>query len=199
MGSQNDSNGIKVQDLWAKYEDVAMHFNDLLMRIRVQSVGAVAAISTLVGIFAKDGGSANMAMTWLVAAGLFSAVTLIWIAIFCLDFFYYNRLLIGAVAALTELERATAEGTAIKSIQLSTIIEREFTEPPRTRTAPIGVLLFYGVVFLLLTGASAFSLRMHYLDTNHPSSLGLFGNPKICSVFSAASGPPLSDVLSLRC
>jgi hypothetical protein len=42
---------IDVQCLWEKYEDIAMHFNDLLIRLRTQSLAGVAALSALVGIF----------------------------------------------------------------------------------------------------------------------------------------------------
>jgi hypothetical protein len=193
MASQNDSNAIKVQDLWGKYEEVTMHFNDLLMRIRVQSIGAVAAISTLVGIFSKGGGSENMAVSWLVAAALFSAVTLSWIAIFCLDFFYYNRLLTGSVKALTELESATTRNEKITSIQLSTIIEREFTNPKPQ--APFGVLLFYGVVFAFLIAASFFCLRMNYLDSNQ----AVQEKPTATGANSACGGPASIVVQSLHC
>src|SRR5664280_1831888 len=40
--------GWPLKDVWEKYEDIAMHFNDLLIRLRTQALAAVAAISTLV-------------------------------------------------------------------------------------------------------------------------------------------------------
>jgi hypothetical protein len=36
-------------ELWGKYEDIAMHFNELLIRLRTQALGAVATIVTAAG------------------------------------------------------------------------------------------------------------------------------------------------------
>ena len=33
-------------EVWQEYEKIAMHFNDLLMRLRTQALGAVAALAT---------------------------------------------------------------------------------------------------------------------------------------------------------
>jgi hypothetical protein len=57
---------IDVQCLWAKYEDIAMHFNDLLMRLRSQSLAGIAAVSVLVGVFSKEG-IADIQLDWTVA------------------------------------------------------------------------------------------------------------------------------------
>jgi hypothetical protein len=35
--------------LWDKYEQIAMHFNELLIRLRTQALGAVATIVTAAG------------------------------------------------------------------------------------------------------------------------------------------------------
>ncbi len=43
----------EIQDLWGKYEDTAMHFNDLLIKLRIQALAGVAAISTLIGILTR--------------------------------------------------------------------------------------------------------------------------------------------------
>ena len=40
--------------LWAKYEDIAMHFNDLILRWRLQAIGGVAALVTLAGFVMGD-------------------------------------------------------------------------------------------------------------------------------------------------
>ena len=111
---------VDLQALWAKYEDIAMHFNDLLMRLRSQSLAGIAAVSTLVGLFTKQTGT-DVQMGWLVAEALFAAMAIFWIAIWCLDMLYYNRLLIGAVTALKELESQTTGETDFKgSINMST-------------------------------------------------------------------------------
>lgn len=150
-----------MQKLWAKYEDIAMHFNDLLMRLRSQSLAGIAAISTLVGIFTREG-IASVHMDWLVATAMFVAMGFFWAAIFCLDFFYYNRLLHGAVAAITALEDP-AKKLAIDRIDISTTIEAEFQKPvfKGKLWRFNGVLFFYGIVFLLIICGALFSFNMY--------------------------------------
>lgn len=41
-------------DTWKKYEDIAMHFNDLIIRLRIQSIGGIAALAAILGIFLTD-------------------------------------------------------------------------------------------------------------------------------------------------
>lgn len=81
------SHQINFQELWAKYEDIAIHFNDLLMRLRSQSLAAIAAISTLVGIFTRTD-VPNVHLEWLVATFILGALTFFWAAIACLDLLY---------------------------------------------------------------------------------------------------------------
>jgi hypothetical protein len=72
---------IDAQALWAKYEDITMHFNDLLMRLRSQSLAGIAAVSTLVGLFTKEG-AADVQLGWMQATGIFIAMAAFWVAIF---------------------------------------------------------------------------------------------------------------------
>ena len=48
-----DHQGWPIRELWEKYEEITMHFNDLIIRLRTQALAGVAALSALVGIFAK--------------------------------------------------------------------------------------------------------------------------------------------------
>jgi hypothetical protein len=48
-----DDEGWPIFDVWKKYEQIAMHFNDLLIRIRTQALAGVAALSAFTGLFAK--------------------------------------------------------------------------------------------------------------------------------------------------
>ena len=159
--------------LWDKYENVAMHFNDLLMRLRSQSLAGIAAISTLVGIFTREG-ITDIHMDWLVATAIFVAMAFFWIAIFCLDFLYYNRLLLGAVTAIIELERKTG-ASAIKNINLSTRIEEEFSRPllDQRPSRFIGVLLFYGIVFAVIIIGAGFSYHMYNPNFHLLAAIGL--------------------------
>jgi hypothetical protein len=113
-----------VHDLWAKYEDIAMHFNDLLIRLRTQALAAVAALITLVGIFTKTEPE-NIHLSWEIATAVLIGLAVFWIAIWIIDFRYYNRLLIGAVVALKELEAESRKDKPSLAINISTTIERE--------------------------------------------------------------------------
>ena len=153
-----------IQTLWAKYEDIAMHFNDLLMRLRLQSLAGIAALSTIVGFLTRGGESTP---NWLGVTALFVGIAFFWIAIWCLDFLYYNTLLRGAVRALLRIEEESRKGADAKlNIELSTLIEAEFARPI-TVTEYMGfrgVLLFYFIVLLVIVSGAAFCLHMYLTD-----------------------------------
>jgi hypothetical protein len=159
-----------VHDLWAKYEDIAMHFNDLLIRLRTQALAAVAAISTVVGIFTKTEPSA-VHVSWEIATAVFVALIIFWIAIWLVDRLYYNRLLIGAVIALREIEKESKKPNPDLAINMSTTIE-EYVAHPVSAYRPfwhrvqlkIGVYVFYGLVFIALILGAGFCY-WHELQT----------------------------------
>ena len=158
----NTSAGVDIdyQALWAKYEDITMHFNDLLMKLRSQSLAGIAAVSTLVGLFTKEGAQ-SLQLGWMAATGIFCAMGVFWIAIFFLDFFYYNRLLNGAADAVIALEIKITDNTA-NGIGISKSIAHEFSKLPSFRSY-FGVLLFYFIVFVVIVLGAVVSGRM-YLD-----------------------------------
>lgn len=149
---------LDAQALWNKYEDIAMHFNDLLMRLRSQSIAGIAALSTIVGVLTKSD-----VADWLVAAMIFVAMALVWVAIWCIDFLYYNVLLVGAVTAIKQLEVETQRGGPPHGINMSTLIEDQFAKPANISSFH-GVLLFYGIVLLLLVAGAMFCLIMHWQE-----------------------------------
>ena len=153
---------VDVQKLWEKYEDIAMHFNDLLMRLRTQSLAGIAAVSTLVGIFSKEG-AGDMKFDWLVAQALFIAMAAFWVAIWCLDMLYYNRLLSGAVDALYKIEAQTKPGEKFDGhIRMSSLIKEEFGRPVWSLKwlDYMGVVLFYLIVFAAILAGVYFSWWM---------------------------------------
>ncbi len=146
--------GWPIKVVWEKYEDIAMHFNDLLIRLRTQALAGVAAITALVGLFAKGGG---LKFSWeLAIAGLF-LLCVFWIAIWVIDFRYYNRLLIGAVAAIIEVENLSVERTHIPELKMSQRIEDAVAGrlPIRYMTGPT---IFYGLVLFALVIGLIFSI-----------------------------------------
>ena len=147
-----DSEGWLIKELWEKYEEIAMHFNDLLIRLRTQALGGVAALSTLVGLFAKT--SATVSTSWEIASVFFAFVCFLWLAVWIIDFAYYNRLLLGAVSALEALEERSKTESRVRHIELSTMIERavahQLSDKPRSKWLMFGRWAFYMIVFLVL-------------------------------------------------
>jgi len=135
--------------LWMKYEDTAMHFNDLIMRLRLQALSGIAVIFALASMATTfaSGPITSEQMDMIFGTVIF--LIFAWVAIAILDLFYYHTLLLGAVDALLEIE----EGTAIT---LSTRIEQRFGR--RSGAAKSGLkerawpLLFYvaGLIPLVL-------------------------------------------------
>lgn len=106
-------------DLWFHYEEVAMHFNSLIMQYRLQLMGGIGVIGTLSGYLIGEKVTSHYhrhMLRALVSAGLliliFAAATL--------DLYYYNELLRGAVDALLEIEKEH------KELNLSTSIKARF-------------------------------------------------------------------------
>jgi hypothetical protein len=165
MADSDDSiveHKISAQSLWEKYEDIAMHFNGLLLRLRSQALAGIAALSTVVGIFTKEGNS-DVHRDWLVATAIFIALALFWVAIWCLDILYYNRLLMGAVEALVKLEDEHKQ-RSVHHIHMSTHIDGEFSQNlwGRKLSRFSGVLWFYGIVFVVISAGALFSGYMYY-------------------------------------
>lgn len=140
-------------EVWSKYEEVAMHFNDLLLKIRTQALGVVATLITVVGIFAKTN---DVKLTWEMSAGAFFFLGVFWIAIWVIDFKYYNRLLLGAVLAIIDLETASKKSGIVNEIKLSQEIERAVSGDLKTEEKGIagelsaGRWWFYSLVFAAL-------------------------------------------------
>src|SRR6516162_8757312 len=130
-GNQVDSNGktngtcpgsLDLFSVWKEYEGVAMHFNDLLIRLRTQALGGVAALAALAGVMVR--GDLAPTLRWGVLACSFLLLILFWVAVWILDMRYYNRLLHGAVKALLEIEEASRQNMPAPSLALSTRIEQ---------------------------------------------------------------------------
>jgi len=108
--------------LWLEYEKIAVHFNELLMQLRLRALAGVSLIVSLAGFFSSKG---NGEMNWIVLAFVLFVLVCVWIAIFVIDKFYYQRLLGGAVEAILELEAGTACDPI--PINLSTKIRKRAT------------------------------------------------------------------------
>jgi hypothetical protein len=118
-------------------------------------------------VFAKSD-PGHFGYTWEIASCVFLALAAFWIAIWILDFSYYNKLLIGAVAALIELEKISATQKRISQIKLSTLVEQSVSSNvpfELTRRQRWNILWgrwsFYLIVLFALMAGAAFSYNEH--------------------------------------
>ena len=130
--------------LWYHYEEIAMHFNGLIIQFRLQLIGGVGAIGAaatyLIGGKVEDAIQRDWLRT-VVAGGLFVLI----LAAALLDLFYYHQLLRGAVDALLDFERSHPE------IQMSTRIEA------RVGWGRNIVWVVYGLMLFVLGAFTAWS------------------------------------------
>lgn len=127
---------------WKDCEDITMHFNDLLARLRLQSLAGIAAIPTLL---AFGLGSGDKTVDWNIMLYAFIAMLIAWISICCLDLLYYNRLLHGAVKEIIRVEQRMNQS----EVELSQGIERAV---PAAFNNSIGPPLFYLLVSIVIVG-----------------------------------------------
>jgi hypothetical protein len=148
--------------LWKEYEGVAMHFNELIIKLRSQSLGGVAAIATLVGVVAKSDMTGEL--RWGMLTGTFFLLFVFWIAVWVLDMGYYNRLLQGAVDALLIIEKESKASEYVDRIELSTKIEERTKSHQGLCNLCIfsSRNIFYSLVFLaLLAGLSMSAYELY--------------------------------------
>jgi hypothetical protein len=125
-----------VFQLWSKHEDTAIHFNDLLIKLRIQILGGVSISGTLAATIEKNSHSLRY---------IFTSFLMIWIAVWILDTCYYSRLLSGAVDATIEIEKK------FPGFQLSTKIKKSVN---KNWNKLGGVQSFYLIIFICLLAVS---------------------------------------------
>lgn len=113
---------IDIWEAWKQYETVAMHFNDLIIKLRIQALGGVAALSTVAGVIAKVEHEVNF--NWAILSISFLFLSVLWVAIWILDFGYYNKLLQGAVEEVLRIENLSTQSAMLDKIYLSSQITK---------------------------------------------------------------------------
>jgi hypothetical protein len=107
--------------LWYHYEQIAMHFNELIIQYRLQLMGGAGAIGALstyfIGSHVRPARRRHMIRSWIstIILILFSSAAI-------LDIFYYDKLLQGAIDVLLQFELKHPE------INMSTHIESTFSD-----------------------------------------------------------------------
>jgi hypothetical protein len=162
--------------LWKEYEQIAMHFNGLIIKLRSQSLGGVAVFATLTAVVAR--GDTTARVRWGLLTGAFALLSFFWVAVWVLDLGYYNRLLAGAVKALLDIEKESCDSALVNKINLSTTINQYLTgnleQTANTEQSRISLGLahnhytvaFYAIVFMGLLVAFIVSLARLYVATN---------------------------------
>lgn len=110
---QTEENREELMEAWKTSEDVAMHFNVLLLGFRLKAIVGIA-LGAVVSIGFKFDQLADRVPVYSLVAGL----AVIWHLVWAVDFLYYYRLLAGAIDELIRLERR------LGNVHLSHLIER---------------------------------------------------------------------------
>lgn len=194
-------------ELWSKYEDIAMHFNQLLITLRTQALGGVAlAVSAVVGFLAykREEGQKESA-NWGAVSCVAGALTAFWFALSILDLGYYAKLLDGAVQGILIAEQQSTRFGPEKTILLSNQINSAVSKTHKRRdydsirTQAVEALkresypavpTFYGVVLATLAGATGGSLGLWCI---HGKKINSHGK----KIVSAMVGGVLSVAISL--
>ena len=88
--------------LWWHYEEIAMHFNELIIQYRLQVIGGAGVIGTLAAYIV--GKVENVERRHKIRAYVSPIILILLTSAAYLDIFYYNLLLQGAVKAILRLE-----------------------------------------------------------------------------------------------
>ncbi len=115
----------QVIELWFHYEEIAMHFNELILQYRMTLIGGLGAIgafvSYLVGSKLEDDSPHRNEMRFVrFLVSLLLLVILV--AAACLDLLYYNELLTSSVEVLKSFE------SEHQWINMSTHVSENFSE-----------------------------------------------------------------------
>lgn len=140
---------------WEKAEDVAIHFNEMILNFRLKAIGALTLAAGLVGtVLLNKGDKASEAVPSInyfsFALGMWF-LAVVWAAIMCLDLFYYHRLLLGAVADALRIEEISGG-----RLHLSTEIKNKAEEGV---TDSVARGLFYALPLAAMIVAGALAWR----------------------------------------
>ena len=175
MSEMNDQEKAELLfKVWAKQEDIAMHFNELLIRVRTRTLGAGLTLITS-AIVLKFGGF-DAIRDWLGGVCLlgasFAAIGLI------VDALYYAPLLKGAVDALEQLEKSGENKQLFKFISQNKsnpeekgIFFSNQVETTRINSATNGGHSIYWAYSLMIIVFLALLGNSFYMELESPAAL----------------------------
>ena len=141
---------------WKIVIDVQMHFNDMLMRLRTTGISIVLAFFGAASI------SLQYSQIYLIfkyfsfhASVLIIASGLVLLtSVFVLDYFYYYKMLIGAVKRGYQIDQMFKQKPLddLKMFGMSTMISQAIGKPNKSKYyvwAFYGFVLVFGIVFII--------------------------------------------------
>ena len=135
---------------WKTVIQTQMHFNDMIMKMRTTGVtivlaffGAAAISLQYERLFLRICGFSFHAAVLIIACGLGMLV-----GVFFLDYFYYYKMLLGAVKRGYQIDQAYKDRLVdgVKMFGLSTEIRDAIGRPHLSK---VFIWIFYGLVFIL--------------------------------------------------
>lgn len=141
-----DDAKLKLLDLyvkeWQATIEVQTHFNDLIMRFRTSVLTVfVTAIGAVVTLARLSSGLHKSDVIFLAALPM-----ILWFTSFVIDYFYYHRMLLGAVAHSLKFDAMSNENHGL--FGLTTAISNS-VKPPTSRLL-IVIYYFIPVFFVVL-------------------------------------------------
>ena len=135
---------------WKTVIETQIHFNEMIIRARTTGVSVVMAVygAAALSIGQYPGKFINISGSkfHVSAAIILFGISLL-AGIFCMDLFYYYRLLLGAVERGEQIDKAfqgyTIGGTTL--FGMTTLISKKVSK----RRATICLFIFYGIPLLI--------------------------------------------------
>jgi len=136
---------------WITIIKTQMHFNDLIIRFRSVSLTVLFALIGGLASISKIIPSVEFSWIFLVALPLG-----FWIASFVLDFFYYHRLLLGAVAEARKFDESSVHERF--GLFGMTACIKNYVQPPTSKiliiifySSPITIAIIAGILYCLIS------------------------------------------------
>ena len=139
-----------------EYEKIAMHFNDLLIQLRLRALGGLGVVVAIVGVVAKF--SSEGQNFWHILSVSSLVLSLVWLSIYFLDVHYYNKLLVGAVSATVKIEQQDSV-----KLELSTKIKSHVETGNSNSSWPISMFYFIVLFILLVSFAVSLCKALHHV------------------------------------
>ena len=142
-------------ELWKEYEKIAMHFNDLLIQLRMRALAGIGASIGAIG-FMLVKNDAIKDIPWSFIGVSFGFLSFVWLAIFIIDFFYYRKLLEGAVKSIVNLEEELDEINFSSNVESSVGSQGIFK-------GIISVIVFYVIILILLVSPCVYAMYQYFM------------------------------------